>query len=133
MRAVHFEPYGLIDDNATVPPGTLGTVSSVDETGVVHVHWDNGARLGVGPGGRFDWLEDERLTEDAFLMALIRARTEIAKATIESRLTRLSAQARGAGLAEVSEDIDALHHAGYRHQVARLRKIAATLTRRLDR
>lgn len=36
-----------IDDNVTVPPGTEGTVASIDDTGTLHVHWDNGARLGL--------------------------------------------------------------------------------------
>lgn len=39
-----------IDDNMTVPPGTEGTVRSVDDGGTLHVGWDNGARLGLLPG-----------------------------------------------------------------------------------
>ena len=36
-----------IDDNVLVPPGTLGTVRSVDDAGTIHVHWDNRTRLGL--------------------------------------------------------------------------------------
>lgn len=39
-----------VDDNVTVPPGTLGTVLHVDDGGGVHVSWDNGCRLGLLPG-----------------------------------------------------------------------------------
>jgi hypothetical protein len=39
-----------IDDNVTVPPGTEGTVRSIDDGGTLHVGWDNGARLGLLPG-----------------------------------------------------------------------------------
>lgn len=43
-----------IDDNVTVPPGTEGTVQSTDDTGTVHVEWDNGSRLGL-IAGRDEW------------------------------------------------------------------------------
>lgn len=43
-----------IDDNVTVPPGTEGTVVSVDDTGTLHVQWDNGARLGL-IAGQDEW------------------------------------------------------------------------------
>lgn len=49
VRAVEFGPSKSIDDNETVPPGTEGTVSFVDDFGTVHVDWDNGARLGLLP------------------------------------------------------------------------------------
>lgn len=39
-----------VDDNVTVPPGTLGTVDSIDDGGTIHVVWDNGSRLGLLPG-----------------------------------------------------------------------------------
>ena len=38
------------DDPRPIPPGTKGTVSSVDDIGSVHVHWDNGRTLAVIPG-----------------------------------------------------------------------------------
>jgi hypothetical protein len=49
VEAVHFGPSKVIDDNITVPPGTQGTVHFIDDTGTVHVQWDNGARLGLVP------------------------------------------------------------------------------------
>jgi hypothetical protein len=36
-----------IDDNVTVPAGTLGTVTDIDDAGTLHVEWDNGSRLGL--------------------------------------------------------------------------------------
>lgn len=39
-----------IDDNVTVPPGTKGTVDSIDGIGSIHVRWDNGSRLALLPG-----------------------------------------------------------------------------------
>ena len=35
------------DQYRTIPPGTQGTVSHVDDTGTVFVQWDNGSGLGV--------------------------------------------------------------------------------------
>ena len=32
------------------PAGLEGTVSFVDDTGTVHVRWDNGSTLGLVPG-----------------------------------------------------------------------------------
>lgn len=43
-----------VDDNVTVPPGTLGTVTDVDDAGTVHVTWDNGHRVGLLPD-RDEW------------------------------------------------------------------------------
>ncbi len=36
-----------MDDVQAPPPGTRGTVTWVDDTGTVHVRWDNGSGLGV--------------------------------------------------------------------------------------
>ena len=37
-----------MDDPYTkIPEGTLGTVRVVDDTGTIHVDWDNGSGLGV--------------------------------------------------------------------------------------
>lgn len=49
VRAIHFGHSDYIDDNTTVPPGTHGTVTYIDGAGTIHVHWDNGATLGLLP------------------------------------------------------------------------------------
>ena len=36
-----------MNDSRSVEEGTLGTVQMVDDTGTVHVRWDNGRKLGV--------------------------------------------------------------------------------------
>lgn len=48
------------DPYRDMPPGLKGTVEGVDDTGSIHVHWDNGSHLGVVYG------EDEcrKVTED---------------------------------------------------------------------
>lgn len=33
-----------------VPPNTEGTVVKVDDSGTIHVHWDNGSFIGLIPG-----------------------------------------------------------------------------------
>ena len=38
------------DPYRTMPTGLLGTVTGVDDTGTIHVDWDNGCHLGVGYG-----------------------------------------------------------------------------------
>ena len=35
------------DPYRPMPEGLKGTVSYVDDTGTIHVHWDNGSSLGV--------------------------------------------------------------------------------------
>lgn len=35
------------DPYRTIPPGTLGTVTGVDNIGNIHVDWDNGSTLAV--------------------------------------------------------------------------------------
>ena len=37
----------LNDPYRHLPAGLQGTVSCVDDTGTIHVDWDNGSRLGV--------------------------------------------------------------------------------------
>lgn len=37
----------FMDDPWGVPPGTQGTVRFVDDSGTVHVRWDNGSGLGL--------------------------------------------------------------------------------------
>lgn len=38
------------DDPRPIPPGTKGTVRTVDDMGTVHCDFDNGRRLGLVPG-----------------------------------------------------------------------------------
>ena len=38
------------DPYTRLRPGTLGTVSFVDDTGTVHVDWDSGEKIGLIPG-----------------------------------------------------------------------------------
>lgn len=35
------------DPYRNMTPGMKGTVSSVDDTGTIHVHWDDGCHLGI--------------------------------------------------------------------------------------
>ena len=35
------------DPYRNMPEGLLGTVSCVDDTGTIHVKWDNGSTLGI--------------------------------------------------------------------------------------
>ena len=37
----------LNDPYRRLPEGLTGTVSCVDDTGTIHVNWDNGCRLGI--------------------------------------------------------------------------------------
>lgn len=62
IRAVSWAPTPAIDDNVTVPPGTLGTVtghyaSRFDPLRQIHVKWDNGSTLSLvhGPNGTDQW------------------------------------------------------------------------------
>ena len=41
LQAMH-DPYA-------VPAGTIGTVTSVDDLGTIHVNWENGSTLGLIP------------------------------------------------------------------------------------
>lgn len=38
------------DPHTRLVPGDLGTVTSVDGLGTVHVRWDSGSALGLVPG-----------------------------------------------------------------------------------
>jgi hypothetical protein len=40
----------MVDDPNPIPKDTLGTISLIDDAGVIHVNWDNGRRLGMIPG-----------------------------------------------------------------------------------
>ena len=41
------ELISMNDPYRDIPSGTKGTVKEVDDTGTIHVHWDNGCSLGV--------------------------------------------------------------------------------------
>ena len=41
------ELISMNDPYRDIPSGTKGTVTGVDDTGTIHVHWDNGCYLGV--------------------------------------------------------------------------------------
>ena len=38
------------DPDTRLQPGTLGTVTGVDDVGTIHVNWDTGSSLGVAFG-----------------------------------------------------------------------------------
>ncbi|MEA4973446.1 MAG: DUF4314 domain-containing protein [Candidatus Metalachnospira sp.] len=44
-----------MDDQQSPPIGTQGTVSGVDDTGSILVHWDNGSGLNIIYG--IDWVK----------------------------------------------------------------------------
>lgn len=47
------------DPYTNLESGDVGTVDFVDDTGTVHVIWDNGSHLGLVPGeDRFKILDD---------------------------------------------------------------------------
>jgi hypothetical protein len=39
----------MIDDPRPIESGTMGVIYHVDSLGTLHVHWENGRRLGVVP------------------------------------------------------------------------------------
>jgi hypothetical protein len=49
-RGTRVELIEMNDPHTKIEPGTQGTVQLVDDTGTVHVKWDNGSRLGLVPG-----------------------------------------------------------------------------------
>jgi hypothetical protein len=53
VRAVKFATHNFdgrpaaVDDNVTVPPGTLGTIMGLQSDGSRYVDWDNGSRINL--------------------------------------------------------------------------------------
>jgi hypothetical protein len=47
LQRAHADALPGVNDNESVPPGTEGTVVSVDDGGTVHVRWDNNRRIGA--------------------------------------------------------------------------------------
>jgi hypothetical protein len=97
--------YG-INDNETVPPGTLGTVSHVSEL-QTFVAWDNGARLAFGPHDIY-----ERLPVAVVMMVM--ATIAMPEQTIGDVVRQLRAAATES--AERAAIIDALGEAGWTMQ-----------------
>ena len=53
------------NDPNPIPPGTKGTVQSVDDVGTVFCKFDNGRSLGMIPGeDSFHKIQEEKLTEE---------------------------------------------------------------------
>lgn len=44
---VEFVGFGAADPYTRLEPGTMGTVTLIDDAGTVHVTWDNGSHLGM--------------------------------------------------------------------------------------
>jgi Domain of unknown function (DUF4314) len=59
---VEFLGFGAHDPYTDLRPGTLGTVTLVDDAGTIHVEWDDGRRLGLVqrplPGSERDFRPD---------------------------------------------------------------------------
>lgn len=58
-------------DNYAVPPGTLGTISLVDDMGTIHVDWDNGQHLGVVLGVDTFYFANEQILDKKMITVLI--------------------------------------------------------------
>lgn len=50
LSGVRVELISTTDQYTSLKPGDQGTVSFVDDTGTVHIEWDNGLKLGLVPG-----------------------------------------------------------------------------------
>jgi hypothetical protein len=99
VRAVHFGPSKVIDDNLTVPPGTLGTVDHIDDAGTIFVQWDNGSGIGLVPEhDRWEVVEpSKRLTLAARRREQV-VRLQRRRKELQERLSQIEAE-----LAELNE------------------------------
>ena len=59
------ELLSMADPYTDIPPGTMGTVTCIDDTGTVFVKWDTGSSLGVVYGVDFILTEEEAAMEAA--------------------------------------------------------------------
>ena len=60
LEGKRIELISTTDPNTELKPGDRGTIDFVDDTGTIHVNWDNGSQLGLVPGeDQYKLLEDE--------------------------------------------------------------------------
>ena len=50
LEGKRIELISISDPYTNLKPGDRGTVDFVDDTGTIHVIWDNGSTLGLVPG-----------------------------------------------------------------------------------
>jgi hypothetical protein len=50
LKGKRIELISTTDPYTELKPGDQGTVDFVDDTGTIHVSWDNGSQLGLVPG-----------------------------------------------------------------------------------
>lgn len=50
FKGKRIEMISTSDPYTNLKPGDLGTVDFVDDTGTIHVNWDNGSTLGLVSG-----------------------------------------------------------------------------------
>ncbi|BBO77794.1 hypothetical protein DSCW_52110 [Desulfosarcina widdelii] len=59
LEGKRIELMSTSDPYTNLRPGDRGTVDVVDDTGTIHVNWDNGSTLGLIPGeDRFRIIDD---------------------------------------------------------------------------
>ena len=60
LKGKRIELISTTDPYTELKPGDQGTVDFVDDTGTIHVSWDNGSQLGLFPGeDHYILLEDK--------------------------------------------------------------------------